>query len=350
MRKILYFAGMALMATLALASCKDDNGKDDGGNGGGGAQRLAVPQLVLSDTTETSVTVSWGAIENAATYTYVFNNGEEASTAETSFIMETPEAGEYTFRVKAVPAEGSEEYTDSQWSSTITYVFKGEVQQPEGDLAQWIGTYSGTSTHVVNITSGAQPTLSETPKNFELTFTASEDPNTLYVFGLSQLVDTDGNAWPMYAQLIQDETGQVGICILADATELPAIGTGGNNGEYDIIGMGIYQSGEDPATIAWVTGLQWSFAFFLDGDNYVSYAARGYFNEDGTDTFTVIATDLFSIGNDGILLYYDSAELPAVSMTLTKTGDAASASAKVKAMKNNAVPAVYAATNYRIAR
>lgn len=350
MRKILYFAGMALMATLALASCKDDNGKDDGGNGGGGAQRLAVPQLVLSDTTETSVTVSWGAIENAATYTYVFNNGEEASTAETSFIMETPEAGEYTFRVKAVPAEGSEEYTDSQWSSTISYVFKGSVVAPTEGLSKWFGTYTltSTATAIMGVSddgSSLEPGYEPTPLTREITIMPYEyDDSVALVLGLTELVlqDQDGNQMSgfHYARLLP--SGELSI-----RADYDPMGKGAD-GMYCIAAL-TFQDGStayayaaaiiDMMNLSFVGEMDYSFVLIEENGEIVGLPVSGTLS--GGDPFTVQATDIFAFDDSGAAsILVAPTELPGGEWSLVKTSDEYSVNAFSRNVMNVG-PAVF---------
>ena len=330
MRKVLYFAGMALVAASVLVACEKDPGEDNGNGNGGDVVRLAIPQPSFTDTTETSVTVAWAAVENAASYTYMLNN-EENTTTETSVVIDVPEAGEYSFRVKSVPAEGSTEFAESQWSSTITYEYKGEITDPSDDLAAWVGTYSLVSTQALNVSAGANPTLTDEPVTIdEIIIAPSESPDYLYIYGLSGL----GADWPCIGAAITDEAGNVGLCLLGDAMEF-SVGTGGENGEYKLYWYGLYQSDNDPSSIAWVIGMQWTFAFFGSPDGEVtSLAATGYFDEAGTDTFKVVGTDIFSQASDGIILYYETATLPAGELTLTRTGDYTPSSVASRASRN----------------
>lgn len=346
MRKILYFAGMALMATLALASCKDDNGKDDGGNGGGGAQRLAVPQLVLSDTTETSVTVSWGAIENAATYTYVFNDGEEASTAETSFIMETPEAGKYTFRVKAVPAEGSKEYIESQYSSTITYECKGAVAPPSEGLSAWLGTYEFTSANTLSASVEGDEivtNLTGNPKTFEIVISPydGEGGDSLaYVWGWSGWAS---EYYPGLGQLLPDGSFALLTSVsLGEDTENP-----GTNIEWMLIAQ-IYGVTDIPdGYITTINGPVYSYILTnTNGSIASSVVAAGEL--DGGGTYEGIGMDIF--GNDGQYTYFYNLpwDSPAGNLTATKTSD--DYNIETGNISPATAPVVYAADRYFVAR
>lgn len=106
---------MIAAAVFAFAACgNDEPGQQGGGNQGG---KLATPEL--SEThTETSITVSWGAVENAEAYR-VNLKGKNYTTEELSYTFENLNAGTYDIRVMAT-AEG---YTDSEMakiSVTIT--------------------------------------------------------------------------------------------------------------------------------------------------------------------------------------------------------------------------------------
>lgn len=106
---------MIAAAVFAFAACgNDEPGPQGGGNKGG---KLATPELTETHT-ETSITVSWGAVENAEAYR-VNLKGKNYTTEELSYTFENLNAGTYDIRVMAT-AEG---YTDSEMakiSVTIT--------------------------------------------------------------------------------------------------------------------------------------------------------------------------------------------------------------------------------------
>ena len=106
---------MIAAAVFAFAACSNDEPDPQGGGNKGG--KLATPEL--SEThTETSITVSWGAVENAEAYR-VNLKGKNYTTEELSYTFENLNAGTYDIRVMAT-AEG---YTDSEMakiSVTIT--------------------------------------------------------------------------------------------------------------------------------------------------------------------------------------------------------------------------------------
>lgn len=106
---------MIAVAAFGFAACEPtDQPGDDPVNKGG---KLATPEVTETHT-ETSITVSWGAVENAETY-MVNLKGKNYTTEELSYTFENLNAGTYDIRVMA-KAEG---YTDSEMakiSVTIT--------------------------------------------------------------------------------------------------------------------------------------------------------------------------------------------------------------------------------------
>ena len=111
---------MIAAAVFSLAACEnggDDEGKNPGGQGGGNKGKLATPEL--SEThTETSITVTWGAVENAEAY-IVNLGGTTNTTEECTYTFENLNAGEYTIRVGA-KAEGYEDSDLAKITVTLT--------------------------------------------------------------------------------------------------------------------------------------------------------------------------------------------------------------------------------------
>lgn len=87
---------------------------------------LETPVANISNSTETSFTVSWEAVENAAYYLYIFNSSTQGTTDENSIEFTGLTEGEkYTFIIKAV-AEKESVYQDSKWSTLIEYTLQAE--------------------------------------------------------------------------------------------------------------------------------------------------------------------------------------------------------------------------------
>ncbi len=99
-----FFSMMVALATVfAFTACEETpDGPTPGGEGG----TLATPVLEIVDQTETGFTVAWEAVENAASYSVVLK-GNIQNVTETSVTFEKLNKGDYTLRVKAIGAEGS---------------------------------------------------------------------------------------------------------------------------------------------------------------------------------------------------------------------------------------------------
>lgn len=76
---------------------------------------LAKPEIIIGDQTPTSFTATWTAVENADSYTYILDDGQEKSTKETSVEFTGLESGNYTIKVKATSAD-KESFSDSEWA------------------------------------------------------------------------------------------------------------------------------------------------------------------------------------------------------------------------------------------
>ena len=108
---------MACAAVFALTACGEDT--PDGPHGGGGNKggKLATPEVTETHT-ETSITVSWGAVENAEAY-IVNLAGKTYNTEACEYTFNDLNAGKYTIRVGA-KAEGYEDSDLAKIEVTIT--------------------------------------------------------------------------------------------------------------------------------------------------------------------------------------------------------------------------------------
>lgn len=118
-KKNLYLAAMVFMTVVAVASCE----KPETENGNEETPEvtektpLASPVLSVSEQTPTSFTIVWEPVDNALSYTYVLDSGEEQPTSQcnASFTDLVP-TSEHSVKVKACPASDSEEWSDSEWA------------------------------------------------------------------------------------------------------------------------------------------------------------------------------------------------------------------------------------------
>lgn len=129
MKKINFLLAAALVAGFAF-SCKPDSEGD-----GSEPVQLSTPVLEITGQDETSFTISWESVENASSYVYTLNGGNEEGTAELSVSFTELEAGDYTVKVKAI-ASNPEEFADSEWAE-VTVSLEGVSDEPD-DPARWI--------------------------------------------------------------------------------------------------------------------------------------------------------------------------------------------------------------------
>lgn len=125
--------------------------------------KLAVPQVGIDE----DGVAAWGKVDNAQAYVYVIDDGEETRTVERAVTL----ADKQSIRVKAV--SGSEDYDDSGFSLSVTYV-KGSVPitalpaptvtiDDDGNAA-W-SAVDGAQSYVYVINSGAEITTAERSVN-----------------------------------------------------------------------------------------------------------------------------------------------------------------------------------------
>ena len=94
-KQIFYFAAAIMTASLMTVSCEEVSDSNP--------VKLSSPVAKVTASAETSVTVSWDAVEGAAGYTYILGLEKAETVTETSVTFEGLEAGtDYTMRLKAV--------------------------------------------------------------------------------------------------------------------------------------------------------------------------------------------------------------------------------------------------------
>ena len=108
---------MACAAVFALTACGEDTPAGTGGGGGNKGGKLATPEVTETHT-ETSITVSWGAVENAEAY-IVNLAGKTYNTEACEYTFDNLNAGKYTIRVGA-KAEGYEDSDLAKIEVTLT--------------------------------------------------------------------------------------------------------------------------------------------------------------------------------------------------------------------------------------
>lgn len=137
-RTIFIFAALAVLSSVML-SCektKPVNPGDDDNPDNPKAAKLETPVLTVSEITGNSITVTWGAIENAAGYESEIN-GTKSIPEGTSATFTDLVPGEYTIKVRAMSGD-TEKYTDSEWAQTKATIEAGEQIRAE---AYYAGDY-----------------------------------------------------------------------------------------------------------------------------------------------------------------------------------------------------------------
>ena len=109
------------LAAIAVTGC----GKDDDKPNNPDAAALATPELSVdaASVTATGFTVTWNAVENAGSYVYTVDNGQQKSTTAPRATLTGLAAGAHTVKVKAVPSD-TYTYKESAWA-TISYTLEG---------------------------------------------------------------------------------------------------------------------------------------------------------------------------------------------------------------------------------
>lgn len=271
--------------------------------------KLATPE-VSANTDDTGVTtVSWTAVEGAASYTYTIDGGTPSTVTETSVVYQPNQlaAGEHVASVIAVPEEGSAEYIESD-AGEVTFTTEQVTVEPSPDLQEWLGEWTLTSTGTVvyanvdgYLESSYEP---ESPMTVNLSIEPSTDENIVFVYGL---VPIDGV--PVLASIFTDnESGAKYLGLLTDEYPIAQDSDGNNM-------VSIPVSLADDNSIVFVTGCQYSFLFdsSLKGIPYESTLSDNR-------AFKAVAVDVVSIVGQQIYFYYSEypVNLPAGDLTLAR--------------------------------
>ena len=279
--------------------------------------RLNAPVPVFGEREGNTVTVSWSAIENAASYTYIINDGAEVNTTGTSVQISDIACDEvYTFKVKAINSSENAIF-DSEWSDVVTYTVPVIIDD-------WYGTYTVTSSYGIaasNGTSGITISRVEEPVTFE--FTISEYPNDpstgytfAYIMGWSRWATVGAPEWegaslPGLLQISSDGSQLYFITDVSVGTLTTSAEGDPIDGVWRVLG---YVDGYGYTTI---TGTGYGLIFTKDGDNYtLETPADGQLSDGSTFSYETLEI----LGSDGTYTYYFNLPytMPAGEFTLTK--------------------------------
>ena len=281
-------------------------------------QKLDTPELSIEQQGENLV-ISWTAVENAASYKYVLDQEAPATTEELSvtFAMADLAVGEHSVSVTALPEEGSEEFLESD-PATGNFTISGDT--PDADFSEWLGTYTMTSTHTLEFGVDDQNYLTmnyyDEPITAEVSIVESEDPDYVYVYGISQLFDSEGNGFPLLASLFYDnyDPNKTYLGILTD------VKLGEDSEGTDMMSMPICDAGAQG--LNFVSGCQ--YAFVIDPETMTTEPYTSQL--EGGASFTVVAVDVFGLSGNSVSIYHEiPSYLPAGTFSFEKTSSSSSA-------------------------
>lgn len=111
---------------------------------------LPAPTVTVPSVLESSAVITWKAVDNATTYVYSLNGGEEKMTAENTLKISdlTPETT-YSFKIKAQKT-GSKYFEDSEYSEisfkTTAHIKTYQVATFADDWDTWYYDYNDNNT------------------------------------------------------------------------------------------------------------------------------------------------------------------------------------------------------------
>lgn len=197
----------------AVTACKTD---EDG-------IVLETPVLSIADTTSTSFTVAWEAVENADMYTYEFRE-EQASTESLSVTFDglIPDSM-YTVKVKAVSTSAS---VESEWAEISVTLLSQDSEIPKLNLVAEM-----TDRFTLNVRTS--PTDKELPYYFEpvpgsMYEDAGNEPEAVLQDMLASYLQYYGDAATAFAELAMTGDGNRNY----DITEYA-------EAEFHVVGAGI---------------------------------------------------------------------------------------------------------------
>ena len=218
MKRIFYFAIAAFAATAVMVSCEKDEPKDPNGGGNGNeddptkTEKLAAPANFNGTVNGDDLTITWDAVENAVSYSYVVDNSEPATVTEPSVTLsvEALGYGDHTIFVTALPEDGSEQYTASDEAS-FKFSLSEPVPMPD-EYADYVGTWNVTTTKtlVAATTQGESDRIDETQMTIEnVSIAWSETEGALLMTGFTAFETVLESSIPAY--IVPDEAGVLNI-------------------------------------------------------------------------------------------------------------------------------------------
>lgn len=143
-------------------------------------QKLATPVLTI-EKGETSAVVTWEAVENATSYKYIFNEGEELTTEETRLEFTDLVMGtSYTIEVQALTTD--EAFKESSWATRSFAIMDQRW------VGTWTATWNKTLTVLLNNGQIESNEFKDTKVTAELEITEdTETPGRYLISGLSAI-------------------------------------------------------------------------------------------------------------------------------------------------------------------
>lgn len=338
MKKIFYYAVMALAVSAVMVSCEKKEGETPQPPK---KVRLETPEVTATVNTDAgTVTVSWYQIEGAVSYTYKVDDGTESSTDKLTVELNAADlqAGSHTVSVKAIPAEDSEEYNESNWGDASFTLEQQEVEMPE-EYEPYVGTWSMATTHVFNWTEDpANPgyvlaNFEERELVFPVTIAWDGVNQVLVVTGLSPL---DALLGPLPAVLAKFDDGNMYICGMVtlnyDLGQLSSQLSG-----YKLTWLGVADLGAEgysPLTSSQVSRL---YQIVNNGDTMTGTGLEVEVGmQDGsTMNAEYVAIDLLALsGNSMTILTAETDYMPGGTFTFTKTGNSVPAGANINVINS----------------